>query len=722
MLCVFRLLSFFVVPTLFFHLLFIGFPLGGLVAARWFSPTRAGLERALWGLALLMVASGGLCLLSKRADALRAAFFDLRPWALLGQVVLFSALFLPFFAGYGLTEYVGYQVGRRGLRGRTRWVYGAYLFGAAAAYLAVHFGLPFLGVARLLVAAVALATLAAAVVGGRRRLLVAVAGLAGLAAIPGLEAGFLHLYKGSYGGHGEVTSTKGLAQRGPWELIHQRWGRYGLVELMAHKNKPQVAAFYNDVIHWNYTRPHGIPEQTLDAVPFYAVPAGGRVLILGAGGGRQVRFAAEQFSFREIVAVEIEPEVFRITRKRFPRRFDRVYEAEEVTPVCAEGRSYLERASGPFDLIFLPSVGGYPQMMLEPGSMLRTAEAYGRMREKLTEDGVLAVWYPAYLDPDRVLTRQYVRTFKHLGLATTWHENARSVLILASASAARAELPEPETRRFFAGRVGPFDRAAPAAAIPRRRRVEAGEHFTPITDERPFLAGNVRNILSLEAVKKVFAGLACGAVLLGGVILAVLRKSSGDAGRFPFAVAAVGGLLVGANFLVMEHALVVALFERSYIYYEALVQAAVLFLVATGAGSLLLGRRRRVACLLTGGASVVLLAAGAADAPKAALLASLPAAVGVGAFFPALFEAAEGRRLVVFAMDAIGAAMGSLGAFFVPVLLGLDRLFLLAGLLGLVTATVVATLSRAPLRASARGRDQASDKPTGPPLARAPGD
>jgi hypothetical protein len=46
-----------------------------------------------------------------------------------------------------------------------------------------------------------------------------------------------------------------------------------------------------------------------------------------------------------------------------------------------------------------------------------------------------------------------------------------------------------------------------------------------------------------------------------------------------------------------------------------------------------------------------------------------------GSFFPALFEAAAHNPLTVFAMDAVGAALGSLTAFFIPIALGFSYFF-----------------------------------------------
>ena len=108
-LSIFRLLSFFIMPSLFFDLLFIGFPLGAFVAAHRLPPGRRSLLASLWGLQVMMAVSMGCCLLAKRFDYLRAHLFDIELTRLVGQVVVFVGLFLPFFAAYGMSEYLGYQ-------------------------------------------------------------------------------------------------------------------------------------------------------------------------------------------------------------------------------------------------------------------------------------------------------------------------------------------------------------------------------------------------------------------------------------------------------------------------------------------------------------------------------------------------------------------------------------------------------------------------------------
>ena len=98
---------------------------------------------------MTMAAAVGCCLLAKRFDYLRAHLFDIELGGLIGQIAVFAGLFLPFFAAYGMCEYLGYQYGRSRLGGRMRLVYALALFGAAAAYLFLRTALPILGMARI---------------------------------------------------------------------------------------------------------------------------------------------------------------------------------------------------------------------------------------------------------------------------------------------------------------------------------------------------------------------------------------------------------------------------------------------------------------------------------------------------------------------------------------------------------------------------------------------
>ncbi len=103
----FRLLTFFIMPSLFFDLLFIGFPLGALAGAYFFAISRGSFMKTLWILQAAMVVSVFAMLACKHFDYLRAHLFDVELQRLFVQMLTFTLFFLPFFVAYGLSEYIG---------------------------------------------------------------------------------------------------------------------------------------------------------------------------------------------------------------------------------------------------------------------------------------------------------------------------------------------------------------------------------------------------------------------------------------------------------------------------------------------------------------------------------------------------------------------------------------------------------------------------------------
>jgi spermidine synthase len=689
-LAVFKLLSFFIMPSLFFDLLFIGFPIGAFLGARYFAIEPRAFLRSLWLLQAIMAASVAACLLAKNFDYLRAHLFDVQIGQLLLQVGLFAGLFLPFFVAYGLSEYLGYQVGRKLLAGRMRVVYAIYLFGSAAADGFLQVALPALGMTRVLAIAFAGTALAVVAMGqgsSRRAAWIELVALAILAVIPGVEHAFLDLYRGS-----GPASTRDFETREGYTNVFQKWGRYSLVEVLASPDRTSYLGFYNDFQQWEYSPTFGFRHRILGVIPIMETKPGDRIAIIGAGGGRQVRMA-QKLGRRKIVAIELEPAVFEAVRSKeyLLDAFARVYEYPDVTPLAREARGYFESTNERFDLIYLPSVGGYPQMMIEPGNLIRTNQAYRTLRDHLTDTGTLAIWYPKGLDLKGVLTDQYVRTLRGLGMGVTAYQNDHEHLILAHKSktqpfptidAMQATL-FPETETWKANDPEWFRENTPHVT-----EVADDPDFTPIPDERPFLAGNVRHVLTVEQVCELF-GIAGGVLLVAGVIIFAALRHRGDPGIPGRSYRQVAGLalLLGANFLVIEHALILALFQRLFVFSDSLVLGAICFLFLSGLGSLITGRRLRpVVTGLGVVAIVVLLAVPGRLSANGVLALMAPVALATGSFFPALFDQSARNPLGVFALDAIGAGLGSIVSTFIPILFGFGPFFVLAGLLFLVTA------------------------------------
>jgi spermidine synthase len=686
---VFKLLSFFIMPSLFFDLLFIGFPLGALVGARFFRVNLRSFVNALASLQVIMVASVASCLLAKRFDYLRAHLFEIHlPW-LIAQIGVFVGLFLPFFAAYGLCEYLGYQVGRRQLGGRMRLVYAIALFGAAAAYLALKTCLPIVGMLPILAAAfgsIALASLALSKGLARWVFALELAALLAGSLAPGADSAFLSLCKGK-----GVQSTWDFIANQGCRSVFQKWGRYSFCEILEESNRGTYYGFYNDMFQWEYKPRMGFAGPSLGAIPILLSRPGQHLAIIGAGGGRQVRLA-ERLGGRTITAIELEPAVFEAVRCRehLLQEFGAVYEAPGVTPIRGEARSFLEHTRDRYDLIYLPSVGGYPQMMIEPGNMVRTYQAYRTMREHLTDSGVLAIWYPRGLDSRGILTDQYVRTLRSLGLRTEAYRNEIEFLILGF----RNPVAVVPTEAELAGMLRLGDSADDPDVLrtlsPHSYAVEDDPLFTPISDRKPFLAGNVRYILSMTQVGLLF-GLAGSVVACAGAVLWLGLRRRGDP-RLPgrsYAAVTVLALLIGANFLLMEHALVVALFRRIYVYDDALGLGVVSFLTLSGLGSLLTAPAVRpwlVGVALVSLACFLALEGQTSSIGIVFLIA--PAALVTGTMFPALFDQTAGNPLAVFAFDAVGSALGALLATFVPLAWGLDTLLAVAGTGFLLTVIV----------------------------------
>ena len=686
----FRLLTFFIMPSLFFDLLFIGFPLGALAGAYFFRISKGSFVRSLWLLQGSMVFSIAAMLACKHFDYLRAHLFDVELDRLFMQMLVFTGFFVPFFMAYGLSEYIGYQVGRRHLRGRMPVVYAIYLFGAAAAYLFAQYAFPLLGAARLLGVPFLLVALSMVLLLPslrlRRVLMVEQIVLVALLLAPQLEGAFLHVYKGS-----SPQSTHAYAGMG-LETIFQKWGKYSLVEVMEVPGEEQYVAFYNDLIQWKYAPGNGFIHPGMGMLPLDRTPSGAQIAIIGAGGGRQVQYARKSGSdFEKIVAIEIEPAVLDAVQGALAERFDHVYQDERVELVQHEARSYMERSDRRFDLIYLPSVGGYPQMMLEPGNMIRTLEAFVTLRGRLTEPGVLAIWYPGVLDPKGILTEQYIRTMEgpEVGLKVRAFRSPGDVLILGAVS--NDYLPTLEEVQAFyyesGGAALPYPLNAFGLPI-EIQKVWDADTFRPIHDDQPFLAGNIQHIFSVHQVGDLFA-LVGGLLAAFMVLLFLMLRKRGDPripGK-PYPQVVVVSLLVGANFLVIEHFLILALFKKFYVYHDAVVLGAIGFLIITGLGSTLITARWRPVLQLVGGLFILaLLLSQDMLSPWTSLALLAPVAFVTGSFFPALFEAAAENPLGVFAADSIGAAVGSMASFFIPIVLGFSWFFVFATVMFWLTA------------------------------------
>ncbi|MGZ5293278.1 MAG: spermidine synthase [Actinomycetota bacterium] len=168
-------------------------------------------------------------------------------------------------------------------------------------------------------------------------------------------------------------------------------------------------------------RVNSLPHQAmlpLDEIrtAFYAEPythldrPPGDVLIVGAGNGNDVALALAEGADR-IDAVEIDPRLQRAGSELHPAG---PYQDPRVTPHIDDGRAFLERTGGTYDLILfalpdsLTLVSGQGSLRLE--SYLFTREAMEAVRDRLAPGGVYAMYN--YYRPD--VFERYANTMREV--------------------------------------------------------------------------------------------------------------------------------------------------------------------------------------------------------------------------------------------------------------------------------------------------------------------
>ena len=255
------------------------------------------------------------------------------------------------------------------------------------------------------------------------------------------------------------------------------------------------------------------------ALPFAVVGRGARALVIGAAGGHEL-LASLYFGVAHVTGVELNPATVSLLTDQFADFTGHLSENPHVTLVNAEGRSYLKRTGGTYDLIWLVAPDTYAAMnaassaayVLSEG-YLYTVEMIDEVLRHLSTDGVLCAQFgeTAYGEkPNR--TTRYVSTareaLQRLGVTEVGHHvivlTSPDVLTLSTILVKRTPFTEAELARL-AERMprvlgaepryvpggpaedGPVTTAitAPAAAL------DAWYHARPylvgpVTDDSPF--------------------------------------------------------------------------------------------------------------------------------------------------------------------------------------------------------------------------------------------
>ena len=125
----------------------------------------------------------------------------------------------------------------------------------------------------------------------------------------------------------------------------------------------------------------------------YQLDAADRVCVIGAGGGRDVLTALASGA-RSVDAVELNPGIIDLVSRRFGEFSGDPYHLPGVHAVASEGRSFLTRSRGGYDVIQISLIDSWAATSAGAYTLsenyLYTQEAYRLYWNRLSEHGVIS--------------------------------------------------------------------------------------------------------------------------------------------------------------------------------------------------------------------------------------------------------------------------------------------------------------------------------------------
>lgn len=167
------------------------------------------------------------------------------------------------------------------------------------------------------------------------------------------------------------------------ELLYRRRSKYQLIEVVKHKvfgkilfldGKPQVTEYDE----WIYHEALVHPAMLLSREPR-------RVLILGGGDGGALREVLKHDQVREVLLIDLDPEVIETVRRIIPSIPSGAFEDKRVKLIHEDGVAFLRDVSDRFDVIIVDVTDPFSGI----SAKLFVKEFYELCRERLSEHGVI---------------------------------------------------------------------------------------------------------------------------------------------------------------------------------------------------------------------------------------------------------------------------------------------------------------------------------------------
>jgi spermidine synthase len=190
--------------------------------------------------------------------------------------------------------------------------------------------------------------------------------------------------------------------------------------------------------------------QVTSALPYHVIQPR-QVLIPGSGAGTDV-LQALQLSNASIDAVEINPQIIELLQGKYRGYTNELYNNPRVTVFNAEGRGYLHRHTGSYDLIQLPLMDSFNAsssgLLTLSEDYLYTVETFKLYLQHLSPGGILAINRWIKIPPRDTLkvVATAIAALQQLGIKDSHNRLAllrgwqTSILLVKNASFSKDEL------------------------------------------------------------------------------------------------------------------------------------------------------------------------------------------------------------------------------------------------------------------------------------------
>ncbi len=211
-----------------------------------------------------------------------------------------------------------------------------------------------------------------------------------------------------------LLSPYALSARNDMNLIYQDESIYNIIgvaeldgisylKLNDFVGNHSVSINQKTCLAGTFTDMHLFPHIFIDAE---------KTLILGNGAGN-IMSQISCFSDTEIVGVELDPEITRVGKDYFGLALD-----DRKRVVHEDARVFLLNSKEKYDIIHVDLFAGNPYIPFH----LATVEFFRLLHDSLSEDGVLVVNYPRFLETDPQLSDYYLGTITRV-FPTTYAAN-----------------------------------------------------------------------------------------------------------------------------------------------------------------------------------------------------------------------------------------------------------------------------------------------------------